>query len=68
VDVAASTGMRPGEVLGLRWVDVDLQLARVAVRQTLVLAGRQVVSSEPKTSCGRRSIAVDPRTVAALRA
>ena len=65
--LAASTGMRRGEVLGLRWVDVDLELARVAVRQTRVLAGRQVVTSEPKTSRGRRSIALDPRTVAALR-
>jgi integrase len=33
-----------------------------------VLAGRQVVTSEPKTSRGRRSIALDPRTVAQLRA
>jgi integrase len=66
--LAASTGMRRGEVLGLRWVDVDLDLARVAIRQMLVLAGRQVVISEPKTSRGRRSIALDPRTVAALRA
>jgi integrase len=65
--LAASTGMRRGEVLGLRWVDVDLDLARVAVRQTLVLAGRQVVTSEPKTSRGRQSIALDPRTVAQLR-
>jgi integrase len=63
----ASTGMRRGEVLGLRWVDVDLDLARVAVRQTLVLAGRQVITSEPKTARGRRSIALDPRTVTALR-
>jgi len=66
--LAASTGMRRGELLGLRWVDVDLDRARVAVRQTLVQAGRQVVTSEPKTSRGRRSIALDPRTVATLRA
>jgi integrase len=66
--LAASTGMRRGEVLGLRWRDVDLDRARVSVRQTLVLAGRQVVTSEPKTSRGRRSIALDPRTVSALRA
>jgi integrase len=62
--LAASTGMRRGEVLGLRWIDVDLDRARVAVRQTLVVAGREVVTSEPKTSRGRRSIALDPRTVA----
>jgi integrase len=66
--LAASTGMRRGELLGRRWVDVDLDLARVAVRQTLVLAGRQVVVSEPKTARGRRSIALDSRTGAALRA
>jgi integrase len=57
----------PREMLGLRWVDVDLDRGRVAVRQTLVIAGRQVVISEPKTSRSRRSIALDPRSVAALR-
>jgi integrase len=66
--LAASTGMRRGELLGLRWIDVDLEHARVAIRQTLVRAGREIVVSEPKTSRGRRSIALDPRTVAALRA
>jgi integrase len=66
--LAASTGMRRGEVLGLRWRDVDLDRARASVRQTLVLAGRQVVTSEPKTSRGRRPIALDPRTLSALRA
>jgi integrase len=65
--LAAGTGMRRGEVLGLRWADVDLDRARVAVRRTLVLAGGRVVTSEPKTARGRRSIAIDPRTVAALR-
>ncbi len=65
--LAASSGMRRGELLGLRWVDVDLDRARVAVRQTLVIAGREVVFSQLKTNRGRRSIAIDPRTVEALR-
>jgi integrase len=65
--LAASTGMRRGEVLGLRWVDVDLDTARVGVRQTLVAVNHQVVVSEPKTSKGRRSVALDPATVEALR-
>jgi integrase len=34
--LAAMTGMRRGEVLGLRWQDVDFDRGRVAVRQTLV--------------------------------
>jgi integrase len=66
--LAASTGMRRGEILGLRWADVDLDRARVSVRQTVVVANYRMVVSEPKTSRGRRSIALDLRTVAALRA
>jgi integrase len=63
----ATTGMRRGEVLGLRWADVDLDLARLAVVQTHVLVNRTVVVSEPKTAKGRRTIALDVTTVAALR-
>lgn len=53
--LAASTGMRRGEVLAVRWADVDLKAGRV-----------QVVES--KTAAGRRSVALDPATVAALKA
>ena len=30
------TGMRRGEVLGLRWADIDLDAARLSIRQALV--------------------------------
>jgi integrase len=60
--------MRRGEVLGLQWPDVDLGRARVAVRRSLVTVGHQVVVSEPKTAKGRRSVALDPATVAGLKA
>jgi integrase len=66
--LAASTGMRRGEVLGLQWPDVDLARARVGVRRSLVTVGHQVVVSEPKTAKGRRSVALDPATVATLKA
>src|SRR5262249_36391506 len=66
--LAAQTGMRRGELLGLRWRDVDLDRARLCVRQQLVRAGAQVAVGPPKTSAGRRSIALDLGTVAALRA
>jgi integrase len=33
------TGMRRGEVLGLRWSDVDLESARLSVQQALVTVG-----------------------------
>ncbi|MGH9053348.1 MAG: site-specific integrase [Acidimicrobiia bacterium] len=59
--------MRRGEVLGLRWGDVDLEAGRLAIRQTL-LAIRHVLSySEPKTKRGRRLVSLDPVTWSALR-
>ena len=63
----ATTGMRRGEVAGLRWVDVDLGAGRVSPRRPRVVVNYEVVVSEPKTAQGRRSLALDPATVAALR-
>lgn len=66
--LAATTGMRRGEVLGLRWQDVDLDAGRVSISQTLVVVGGyEAQYSEPKTARGRRSVALDPNTVEALR-
>jgi integrase len=63
----ATSGMRRGEVLGLRWSDVDVAAARLSIVQSLVLVGYEPRFSEPKTAKGRRSISLDPSTVAALR-
>ena len=63
----ATTGMRRGEVAGLRWVDVDLDAGRVSPRRPRVVVNHQVLVSEPKTAKGRRSVALDALTVAALR-
>jgi integrase len=63
----ATTGMRRGEVMGLRWADVDLDAGRLSIVQTHVIVNRKVIVSEPKTLKGRRSIALDAATVSALR-
>ena len=67
--LAATTGMRRGELLGLRWQDVDLESEppRLQVRRSLVQYGQTIIEKEPKTSRSRRSIALDPAAVAALR-
>jgi integrase len=64
--LAAMTGMRRGEVLGLRWKDVDLDAARISVRQALVSVGYEVIASSPK-SHQARVIDLDPGTVEQLR-
>jgi integrase len=64
----ASTGMRRGEAVGLRWADVDLDGANpcLMVRQALIAAGYQAAFSEPKTKRGRRTIWLDSETAEAL--
>ena len=64
--LAASTGMRRGEVLGLRWHDVDLYRHHVTVRRQLVRDGDALAFGHPKTAAGRRTICIDANTVEAL--
>ncbi len=64
--LAAMTGMRRGEVLGLRWRDVDLDAARVHVRQALVSVAYELVISTPKTHQAR-VVDLDVTTVDHLR-
>jgi integrase len=64
--LAFVTGMRRGELAGLRWVDVDLVSGRVTVAQTRTIANDQVVISTPKTAAGSRHISIDTATVTAL--
>ncbi len=64
--VSAITGMRRGEVLGLRWADVDLGSGRIHVRQALVSVAYELVGSRPKNHQAR-VIDLDPRTIEHLR-
>jgi integrase len=63
----AMTGMRRGEVLGLRWHDVDLNARRLAVRHTITAIGYDIRESTPKTHQAR-TIDLDLGTVEHLRA
>ena len=65
--LAATTGMRRGELLGLRWRDVDLDAQTASVRQIRTVARYEVLTLTPKTDKGSRTIALDPQTVAVLR-
>lgn len=66
--LAATTGMRRGEVLGVRWADIDMDRRRLAVRQTITVVDNELIYGDPKTSRGKRVVALDVSTVAALRA
>ncbi|MEP7081896.1 MAG: tyrosine-type recombinase/integrase [Chloroflexota bacterium] len=66
--LAAMTGMRRGEVIGLRWSDVDLEAGTLRVQQQRVRGADGLTYAPPKTAKGRRNIGLDPATVAAVRA
>jgi integrase len=61
--LAFHTGMRLGEILGLRWEDVDLESRRLRVEQTY---GTDNVFRRPKTPKSRRTISLDEEIVRLL--
>ena len=58
--------MRRGEILGLRWSDVELEGKRLSVQRALVNIAYELQLAEVKTASGRRTIDLDPRTVTVL--
>ncbi|MBM2711678.1 site-specific integrase [Mesorhizobium caraganae] len=65
--MAASTGMRRGEVLALRWKDIDLDRATLQVVQVVEETKAGIAIKEPKTDRSRRTIALPARLVVELR-
>jgi integrase len=67
--VALACGLRMGEILGLRWQEIDLENGRMAVSQALQRQkGRGLVLAETKTDRSRRTIGLPAPLVTALRA
>jgi integrase len=64
----AHRGLRRGEACAVEWPEVDLTAGTLAVRRQLVQLGWEVVETAPKSEAGRRTVALDAGTVAALRA
>jgi integrase len=62
-----TTGMRRGEVAGLRWDALDLDRGRLKIIRARVVVGFKVMESQPKTAKSAREIALDPDTVDVLR-
>jgi len=65
--LAVATGLRRGELLGVRWQDVDLNRGTLAVRQSLEQTKNGLSFKEPKTRRGRRVVTLPPVAAEALR-
>jgi integrase len=66
--VAVHTGLRQGELLGLKWTDVDLDAGRLSVRRSLKVTEDGLDFGPPKNKVSRRSVPLNKSVVAALRA
>jgi integrase len=66
--LAVTAGLRQGELLALRWSDLDLDAGRLNVcRSVRRVSGQGSIVGEPKTKSGRRNVLLTPLAVAALR-
>lgn len=65
--IALSTGMRRGELLGLRWQDIDWDNQRLAISQTLVVVNGRLQLSKGKTRGSHGVIALSDAEITILR-
>ena len=62
--VAVHTGLRQGELLGLKWTDVDLTGRRLSVRRALKVTDHGLDFGPPKNKASRRSVPLSKTAVA----
>lgn len=65
--LALYTGMRKGEILGLRWKDIDFENKKISIRQTLYRTREGIIFQEPKTKTSRRMISVPDYVIDELK-
>ena len=61
------TGMRRGEILGLRWEDIDFEKKLITIRRAVSYTTNQPIVSEPKTECGKRVVPLDEQLIEFLK-
>jgi integrase len=61
--IAATCGVRRGEVVGLAWPDVDFDAGTITITQTIQVDRRSLYVKGPKSANGYRTIGLDPDTL-----
>lgn len=65
--IALRTGMRRGEILALKWSDIDFESSVIHVQRTLSFTKSRYVFSEPKTAGSNRMIPIPETLINELR-
>jgi integrase len=63
VTLLAYTGLRFGELIGLRVEDVDLASRRLRIRRSITQVGGKLIEGNPKSAAGRRSVPIPQRVM-----
>lgn len=67
-EIALATGMRRGELLGIRWQDVDLTRGTLTIQQAVTLLNDKAIIQQPKSAASRRTVRLPAHCIAALQA
>lgn len=65
--LAFTTGLRQGELLGMKWNDIDLAQGTLAVQRTLKELNGKLLIGEPKSKSSRRTISLPQLAIQTLR-
>jgi integrase len=66
--LALHAGLRKGELLGLKWIDLDLEAGTLSVRRSLKVTDHGLDFGPTKNKASRRSVPLNKNAVAALKA
>lgn len=64
---ALTTGMRQGELVGLKWSDIDLENGTIAVQRTIKELNGKLLIGEPKSKNARRTVTLPQNTIRVLK-
>jgi integrase len=65
--LAVHTSLQQGELLGLKWTDVDLEMGKLSVRRSLKITEYGLGFGPPKNKARRRSVPLNKTAVAVIR-
>ena len=62
IEVALFTGCRRGEIVGLKWADIDFEKQRISIKRSIYkLSDGKAREKEPKSRCSIRTISIPDR-------
>ena len=66
--IELATGLRRGELLGLKWEDIDMQQGIIRVRRQIARIDGKIVEAPLKTKNSYRTVTISPQAVEVLKA